>query len=298
MQKQLIKMLTVAKDLPVELKARHENDDNGFWLYASREVVDSTGDLVRIDGIDLSTYHDPANGTHLKILAQHIRALPNGMAPVIAKVTDYVKTMVPFKGKLVKALALYCEWLQTDEGKLLPLSRHYKDMVESGGIDSGSIGIILDEYKPLEETGGLDIIKSSLFETSLVTIAANSSATVIKEKLAEIGYELDEEPVKEPVAEPVEETKKEDAPHTHEGLIEGLSTALRDQFTPLAKTMGDVQTLLNTLADRIDTLESAVVILTQARTSQGEDQHTDAETEKSLATLKTKLDGLLKFIGK
>jgi hypothetical protein len=324
MSEKIVKTLTVAtKGLPVELKQRHENSEDGFWLYASREVVDSEGDIIRIDGMDLSKYHDPANGTHLKILAQHLRVLPNGMSPVVAVVKDYVKTTVGYKGKLVKALALWCEWLKTEEGKLLPLSKHYREMVESGGIDSGSVGIIIDEYQKLEETGGLDITKSSMFECSLVTIPANGSATMVRQKLADLGYELEDEQQEEEarddtwvvsmkdangqVRQYVEKTahdrivsevlEKATTPHTPASEVETLCAALREQVSPLAKTLGDVESLVKGLADRLDTLESAVVVLTQSRQSQGEGDR-DTETEKSLELVKSQLDDLLKYISK
>lgn len=189
--------MPMVQSLPAELKSRKENDDNGFWIFATREVVDSMGDIVRVDGMDMKTYHNPPE-THLKILAQHLRSLPNGHAPVVGRVTDSAKAMVPYKENMVKSLALYVEWLRDEQGKLLDLSAHYKSMKEAGGIDSVSVGFIVEEFKWLEDgegekTGGWDITKGTLYECSLVTIPANAGATFVR-SMMELGYGVENVP--------------------------------------------------------------------------------------------------------
>jgi hypothetical protein len=179
--KKLTKSVSVAKELPSELLDRHPNDEKGFWIWASREIADSDGDIIRVDGISLQPYHNPPE-THLKVLAQHLTKLPDGTAPVVGIVTDYVKTNSLYQGQMVKGLALYVEYLTDQDGKRLPLSEHYFQMMNSlpaPGIDTGSVGIQVLEYKVME-SGGLDVIRCSQFEFSLVTVPANASATTIK----------------------------------------------------------------------------------------------------------------------
>jgi hypothetical protein len=183
--------MSTVKELPSELLDRHQNGEQGFWIWASREIADSDGDIIRVDGIELQPYHNPP-ATHLKVLAQHLSKLPDGTAPVVGVVTDFVKTNSLYNNQTVKGLALYVEYLTDQDGKRLPLSEHYYQMMNSlpaPGIDTGSVGIQVLEYKVME-SGGLDVIRCSQFEFSLVTVPANASAVTIKALQEKFGKAL------------------------------------------------------------------------------------------------------------
>lgn len=191
----------LAKAAVDALVARRPNDEGGRWIYATREIVDSMQDIIRVDGVSTGLYHDPP-ASHLKILAQHLRSLGNGEVPVVARVTDTHRFLTPYKGKMVKTLALYAEWLRDGEGNLLKLANHYREMVEAGGIDSVSVGVMVREFEWMKdedghETYAWDITASDLYETSYVTIPANASATVVRDLelfAKSAGYEFDADP--------------------------------------------------------------------------------------------------------
>ncbi len=258
------KTITVVKELPAELASRHENDERGFWMYATREIVDTAGDLVRCDGVNFDTYHNPDEGVHLKVLAQHIRCLPDGTAPVVGKVTDYVRTIANYRGKVVKAIALYCEWLRDDSGKLLPLSQHYYDMVKAGGIDSGSVGMMVDDLEPMEN-GGYDIKKATIFEFSLVTIPANAGATMIKEIEDKLGLKLDIEPeaASDETVKAIEPTVQSvpTVEQALKGLLDAHLKAVDERLASMA--VSDLSTMLKAVSERLDVIESSLVVMSQ-----------------------------------
>src|SRR5690349_6708035 len=125
MTKTISKSFTIAKQLPPDLAKLHDNDADGIWIYASVELPegDSDGDIIRIDGISLEPYHNPPD-SRIKVLAQHLTSLPNGEAPVVGVVADAVKTAIARNGRVLRALALYVNWLKDADGKMLPLSQH------------------------------------------------------------------------------------------------------------------------------------------------------------------------------
>ena len=156
----------------VEVKELQFNDNRIKGL-ATVEVHDIEGDIVRVDGIDLSRHTDKSP---IKILANHIGS-DNGKPTVVGKVLSFNKTVTVQNGQEVKVLAFEMEFAETD------LAKEYKSLVQGGFIDSFSIGFvgqsvpIVNEQKELT---GFDFVKSQLFEISLVSIPANQYANVYK----------------------------------------------------------------------------------------------------------------------
>ena len=272
MSKRITKSLSVVKDLP-----DGEVAEGLLWAYASVESVDMMGDVVRIAGISWDDYHQPP-ARHLKILASHARSLPSGEPPIVGRVEKFLRTVV----NGVPALMFAMSWATDGEGNVTPLAKLYKDLYDGGYMESFSVGIIVDEARDTDT--GIEIIKSSLFEISAVAVPANADAHAIK-ALKELGVEVEEE-------------KKEADPHTTQQSYEDvMRAALQEHVVPLTKSLGDTQALLASLVDRIESLESAVVIHTQSREPRGVDNR-DAEAEKSLHEVNARLRELVKFLGK
>lgn len=317
-EKRVQKTLSTIKSLPVSLAKLAPNDDNGAWVWATREIVDSVGDVVRVDGVDFSLYHNPPESS-LKILAQHLRDLPDGKAPVVGVVDQVVKTTTTYKGESVRGIAVHFKWLRNAAGELLELAKHYKEMVDAGGIDSVSVGLIVNEFDGYEPTGGLDITSSSIFELSLVTIPANAAATAIKSLIDDQAVALDAERTKEIVpceidgtCEVVEDgccTRKtpekqaeitppapavEVQPDAQNELMKGIVAEATAPFTDAIKYLTD---MVRTLVERIDVLESALVVATTAESPASDDHKTvTAMDEDELKLLAAKLDSLAKYL--
>jgi len=303
-QIKISKSFGLVKAIPAELKGRQENGDTGFWAYCSRETEDTVGDIVRQDGLDFSEYHRPDDGVYLKILAQHVHSLPDGKAAVVGLVKDVVKTVSPYKGKMVKATAIYIEWLRDPAtGALLELAAHYKQMVDAGGIDQTSVGMMVTDYTVMQ-AGGMDIKRATLHEVSLVSVPCLSSATLIK-TLKEKGYEVDDTALT--VASETDELLKKllvkmdetpESPYATASVIEEcVSRTVSALLEPLIKSHIDLTILLTGALDRLDTLESALVVLSDAAQSQAKDNHQE-ETDKALKLAIAKLDDLKRFVGK
>lgn len=250
--------LSVLKELPAELSERHPTSDDGMWVWASRELIDSSGDLVLSDGISFSEFHNPQEGIYLKVLAQHLRELPDGTAPVLGLVKDFMVLAAPFKNRMVKGLAVWFEWLKDKDGQLLPLARQYKEMVDAGGIDQCSIGITASDYEPMTNTGGWLIRQCSIFELSLVTIAANQGASLLKQQTDPSSVELHKK-------------------------IDTLSALIP---TTLASFMKSVQT-------RLEVIESGLVVLSHAANPAKDNPKGSPETSNALQTLKEQLERTL-----
>jgi len=82
-------------------------DKPGCWALASVEVEDTEGDIIKIDGIDWSSYHNPEKNVYMKVLANHMTVLPDGSSPVIGRVEEFKKVTL-LGDTNAKALALEC----------------------------------------------------------------------------------------------------------------------------------------------------------------------------------------------
>ena len=121
----------VLKSVPEELLKSVGGGDteNGLWGYASVEVPDSDGDIIRIDGIDYSQHHNPSVGRFLKVLASHVRSLPDGSPPVLGRIESFHKT-VTSDGH--KALAFYMTWFKNENGEYPDLVKKWKPYYDKG----------------------------------------------------------------------------------------------------------------------------------------------------------------------
>jgi hypothetical protein len=145
------------------------------------EKADEDDDIVRVDGLDTSMHreHSP-----IKILAQHLRKLPDGSPPIIGKVEEFRKANIG-KGKdASKALLFRMTFAPTD------LAKKYKQLFDAGYMESFSIGASVLESKPLKEKG-YDYTKTKLREISAVTIPANADATVMRALEEKLGDDLE-----------------------------------------------------------------------------------------------------------
>ena len=263
------KQFGLIKALPEELKAK-SNPEDGIWVWITSEIVDSDGDIVRVSGINTSKYHNPPN-THMKCLAQHLKKLEDGTAPVIGIITEFKKTINSVNGRVVPAMAAYVEWLKKSvpvvdaDGKqvvidgvpqerleMLPLAKHYYEMTTAKphpGIDSVSVGIDEVEYKALEG-GRYDITGCSLYEVSMVTVPSNYSATVIKELKDRFGDQLDTSEIKEVEPEPTPEVKEDKPDYTA-------------QFSAYDSQIKELMT-------RLEVMESRMVIMEDSKVKEPE----------------------------
>jgi hypothetical protein len=169
----------VLKELPEGVE---KAKDDSFWAIASVEDVDEDGDIVRIDGMDLSMHR---KDSPIKILASHLRKLPDGTPPVIGKVEEFRKTTLRKGAAGEKKALLFRFTFAPGE-----LAGKYKELTEAGYLDSFSIGASVLESKPLKNKGH-DYTKTKLQELSEVTIPANAGATVMRALEEKLGDQLE-----------------------------------------------------------------------------------------------------------
>jgi phage head maturation protease len=157
----------VAKaDLPDELKGMADECD--VLGYASVETLDRDSDVVRVKGVSLRNHRAESP---IKLLAGHLRILPNGESPIVGSITTFKSTT--HKALNVPALCFGAKFAPT------PLGKHYKSLYESGHGPDFSIGFRPIKAEPLKD-GGLDYTESELLEVSCVTVPANQMATVMR----------------------------------------------------------------------------------------------------------------------
>jgi uncharacterized coiled-coil protein SlyX len=259
----ITKTYSVIKDVPSDLIEKagdmpQKLPEGGLWAYATVEVPDTSGDIVRVDGIDYSAYHNPPS-TKLKILAQHIKVLPDGTPPVIGRVEAFVKTVTK-TGE--KALAFYMTWatqkvkkvsedgVESEVEEVTPLARSYKNLFDTGYLDSFSIGAGVIERESIKNAGW-DYKATSLAEISAVTVPANSKANVIRALEDELGEHLDK------VA--VLETKIVDQESVIKSLTEKVEGACKQNIDVESRLVTALDKKLDALNERLDFLEASIV---------------------------------------
>jgi len=177
---ELQKSVCILKSLPAGIAPAPPGE---LWAVATREVVDEDGDIVRVAGIDLSA-HRPQSP--IKVLAQHLRGLPDGSPPVLGRVEEFRRTMIDG----APALIFRMSWAVDLDGKVTPLASKYKDLYDGGYLDSFSIGASVLEAKPIKGKGS-DYVRSKLREISCVTLPANSDAIVLRAIHSRLGDCID-----------------------------------------------------------------------------------------------------------
>ena len=141
-----------------------EKADGEFTAIASSEIEDRQGEIVKQAGWNLKNFKD-----NPVLLYMHDHTKPIGKATRIWVDKSGTKPLLKFKGFISDA---------TDELK------GYKKLVEDGILNSFSVG-----FRPLEMEGN-EIIKSELFEISLVSVPANPEARLLAMKsLEDAGFD-------------------------------------------------------------------------------------------------------------
>lgn len=154
--------------MPIEL-LEHED----FLAIAATEMIDTEGDIIRIDGLDYSGYHNPDQNKHMKLLAGHkISASDSGLPLIVGRVERFIRTTV----KDHKALLFTGSFARDREGQLTPLSQAYKSLMPKY-LNQFSVGAMITKVADIET--GLDIQKANLYEVSFVTVPANSEAETL-----------------------------------------------------------------------------------------------------------------------
>jgi hypothetical protein len=274
------------------LKAVVEKDGlakSGIWAYASVEIPDSVGDVVKIAGIDWSDYHNPPN-KYLKITAQHAMELADGTPPIIGRVEKFMETKVTVDGKSVPALAFYMTWACDGSGAITALAQKYKDLFDGGYMESFSVGLLTDDYEG-NESKGLNYNSSKIYHIGAVTVPANPMATKFKsiekamhDKVAELTTTVDKQheiisKQSEMIAKMAIELDK----------VCNLGQVVEDSLKSASE---DVQKRFDTLIDRLDEIEAGVVVKSTVPIPQTDDRKRDnAKDLSEISNLLKKYSG-------
>jgi hypothetical protein len=158
-----------------------------LYGFASVEVPDREGDIIRVKGISLE-YH--RSDSPIKVAVQHnYKPLPDGTMPVLGTVSEWAITTKSVGSKSVPALAFGMNYAQVD-GEITPFAAKYKGLYDTGALDAFSVGLEGREATPIKG-GGLDVLKSAVFEVSSCMIGMNPYATVIKALTDAVGDDFD-----------------------------------------------------------------------------------------------------------
>ncbi len=142
--------------------------------YATVELVDMEGDIVRVAGCDIDSARSDA--VPFKFFPEHTYELPDAMPAVLGKVLTVEKTT--WKDGVTPAIRFTAEWATDAKGELTPIAKAYQDLYASGYLDSFSAG-----YQKLEGQrmgDGVDWTKTRLVEISATALAANQYSCIIK----------------------------------------------------------------------------------------------------------------------
>ena len=141
--------------------------DNTLSAYATVEVVDLEGDIVRVAGCDLSL-HDIEP---IKIFPDHTYYNEaSGEPTVIGRVKSLEKTA--WKDGKTPAIKFTLEWANTD------LAKSYRDLYKDGFLSGFSAGLLPLDGKEIKT--GVEWTETRLTEISCASIPANQYANVIK----------------------------------------------------------------------------------------------------------------------
>lgn len=141
--------------------------DDTLSAYATVEVVDLEGDIIRVDGCDLSLHEiEP-----IKIFPDHTYLNEvSGEPTVIGKVLHVEKTV--WKDGATPAIRFDMKWADNN------LAKSYRDLYRDGFMSGFSMGVIPIDGKKIDN--GVDWTKTRLTEISCASIPANQYANVIK----------------------------------------------------------------------------------------------------------------------
>ncbi len=166
-------------------------DKEMLWGYATVEVEDMDGDIVRVKGMDYSKFQSPPH-RYIKLIAGHQQMLPDGTPPVVGRIEKFVESEAIVEGEKVPALMFGASYARDGKGEYTKLAKAYKDLYDSGYMDSFSVGFMAIKAKP-RKGAGYDIEQSELLEISAVVVPSNYNANV-KKALSDVGIELEDVP--------------------------------------------------------------------------------------------------------
>jgi hypothetical protein len=236
----IVKTGHIVKELPEGIE---KASDDSLWAIATVEKEDEDGDIVRVDGMDLSSHR---TDSPIKSLAQHLRKLPDGTPPIIGRVEEFKRATLNKGAGATKALLFRMSWAKDGSGKVTDLASKYKDLADGGYFDSFSIGANVLDSKPLKNKGS-DFIKTRLREISGVTIPANADATMLRALEDKLGHELDVE------------FKFADI-STMGGGFKEVVTCIKRKFDDLDRQLQlSIEDKFNKIIKRFDDFESAYV---------------------------------------
>jgi hypothetical protein len=135
-------------------------DENSFQFIVSSEKQDRFGDVIELDGWDLSNFLK--NGPGPVLFAHRNRDLPVGTSPRVWVEGDTLRAQVDFVSR-----------------DIFPFAGIVRDMVEKRVLKSSSVGFAPLEWTFDEEINGVRFKKQELLELSIVPVPANSDAVLL-----------------------------------------------------------------------------------------------------------------------
>jgi hypothetical protein len=257
MKKQLTASILKSDDLPEEILKASEGEEIDKWFWATVEVLDHDGDIVRVAGIDTTKYAQ--SGAPIKFISSHTtRPLDDGRLPIVGKAVKWMKTLHKTTG--APALAVGVKFAGTQLGKEM------KELYEGSFLTDVSIGAEVLKHSPIKD-GGNDYEEVAISELSACITGANQFAGVMRA--------LAEEPIT--LTEP-DQTKT--------GIDADFIKANHDAL--IAKLDDAITQITSHITNRLDDIEDSIAAKTEEgrqSSSRKSDQSIDLDKLKSLLSL-------------
>lgn len=228
--------------------------------YASVEVIDREGDIIRIDGMDLSEQTD---SSPIKIFPDHTYVLESGNPAVIGKVEKLEKTF--YKDSDIPALKFTMSWAKKPDGTMTDLAKAYQELYQSKYMDSFSVGVQKVEGTKIKS--GADWEKTKLIEISAASIPANNLANVIK-TLKKFNIKVKD--MSENIATPNATNAVQGEGYTYgkKDMDEMMTNHMQKCMDHITKSFGDhkehiskcMDDMCKSINERFDDIESAVSV--------------------------------------
>jgi hypothetical protein len=210
-----------------------------LYGYATVEVPDADGDIVRVDGIRLNYFKSAGS---IPLLMQHRnKLLENGEPPTVGVVTEFVKCEREIAGRKFKAMAFGAEW-EREGDSFSPNASKYKSRYDQGTLSTFSLGFDTFAVDQTYKGRGMDITESDPFELSCCVVPVNRYATVMRRLKAEMGDEFDADE-----------------------LNEARIAALHGDLVTIIEMQKSSESLFNKLIRKLDDVESAIVAASEGR---------------------------------
>jgi hypothetical protein len=152
-----------------------------LYGFASVEVPDREGDIIRVKGI--------------KMPESPVKVAPNHTykpLEVLGVVKEWAVTSKSVKGRSVPALAFGFDWARGEGDQITPFAAQFKGLYDSGTLDSFSGGFDPNPEKVSVLKGGrYDIAECEIVELSACMIPVNPYATVMKALTEAVGDDFD-----------------------------------------------------------------------------------------------------------